>query len=60
MTTISKQGPVRFATHYLELETRSISSLERTFGRELAQATLAATRKKRKKGVNQPAPIRTS
>jgi hypothetical protein len=59
MTTDRKRGPIRFATPYLELETRSISSLERTFVRELAQATLAAKRKKRKKGGNQPSLIRT-
>ena len=59
MTTDRKQGPIRFATPYLELETRSISSLERTFVRELAQATLAAERKKRKKGGNQPSLLRT-
>ena len=49
----SEPSLVRFATPYLEVERRSISSLERTIVRELAQASLAAKRKKRK-GGDQP------
>ena len=63
MTTDSvtprERSPVRFATPYLEVETQSIYSLERTIVRELAQARLAAKRKKRK-GGDQPSSIRTS
>jgi hypothetical protein len=54
----SERSPVRFATPYLEVETRSISSLERATVRELAQARLAAMRKKRK-GGDQPSSIPT-
>jgi hypothetical protein len=46
----SERSLVPFATPYLEVETQSISSLERTIVRELAQARLAAKRKKRKGG----------
>jgi hypothetical protein len=49
---------VRFATPYLEVETQSSSSLERAIVRELAQARLAAKRKKRK-GGGQASSIRT-
>jgi hypothetical protein len=49
----SERSLVPFATPYLEVETPSISSLERTIVRELAQARLAAKRKKRK-GGDQP------
>ena len=55
----SERSLVRFATPYLEVETQSIYSLERTIVRELAQARLAAKRKKRK-GGDQPSSIRTS
>ena len=58
LTTAREPTPVRFATPYLEVETQSIYSLERTIVRELAQARLAAKRKKRK-GGDQPS-IRTS
>ena len=54
----SERSLVRFATPYLKVETQSTSSLERTIVRELAQATLAAKRKKRK-GGDQPLPGRT-
>ena len=54
----SERSPVRFATPYLEVETQSIYSMERTIVRELAQARLAAKRKKRK-GGDQPSSIRT-
>jgi hypothetical protein len=54
----SERSLVRFATPYLKVETQSISSLERTIVRELAQARLAAKRKKRK-GGDQPLPGRT-
>ena len=47
----SERSLVRFATPYLEVETRPTSSLERTIGQELAQAGLAAKRKKRKGGA---------
>jgi len=40
---------IRFATPYLEVETRSTSSLERAIRRELAQVS-HATRRKRKGG----------
>jgi hypothetical protein len=39
---------VRLATPYLEVETKSSSSLDRTIMRKLAQTTLAAKRKKPK------------
>jgi hypothetical protein len=45
----SEPSLVRFATPYLEVERQSISSLERTVPRELAQARRAA-RRKRKSG----------
>jgi|NGEPerStandDraft_6_1074524.scaffolds.fasta_scaffold232851_1 hypothetical protein len=54
----SERSLVCFATPYLEVETQSISSLERTIVRELAQASHAAQRKKRTRG-DQPSPIRT-
>jgi hypothetical protein len=59
MTTDSKRRLVRVATPYLDVETRSTSSLERTIGRELAQARLAAKRAKRK-GGNEPPSIQTT
>jgi hypothetical protein len=46
----SERSLVRFATPYLEVETRSISSLERTITRELAQAKLAVRRTRRREG----------
>jgi hypothetical protein len=55
----SRRSPSDFATPYLELETRSISSLERIIMRELAQASHAAQRIKRK-GGSEPASARTS
>jgi hypothetical protein len=45
----SERSVVRFATPYLEVERQSISSLERTIRRELAQVSHAA-RGKRKGG----------
>jgi hypothetical protein len=54
----SERSLVRFATPYLEVETRSSSSLERAIVRELAQARLAQKRKKRK-GGDQSSSIRT-
>ena len=54
----SERSLIHFATPYLEVETQSISSLERTIVRELAQASHAALRKKRK-ARDQPASIRT-
>jgi hypothetical protein len=54
----SERSPVRFATPYLKVETQSSSSLERAIVRELAQARLAAKRKKRKSG-DQASSIRT-
>jgi hypothetical protein len=48
---------VRFATPYLEVESQSSSSLERTIRRELAQARHTASRNERKRG-DQPASIR--
>jgi len=54
----SERSLVRFARPYLEVETQSISSLERTIVRELAQASHAAKRKKRK-GGDQPSSIGT-
>jgi hypothetical protein len=46
----SERSLVRFATPHLEVENQSISSLERTIVRELAQASLAAKREQRKSG----------
>jgi hypothetical protein len=54
-----EQRPSDFATPYLELETRSISSLERTIMRELAQASHAAQRMRRN-GGSEPASAGTS
>jgi hypothetical protein len=54
----SERSLVRFATPYLEVETQSISSLERVVVREPAHARLAPRRKKRKDG-DQPSSIRT-
>ena len=48
----SEPSLVRFATPYLEVERESISSLERAFMRELAQARRPARRKR--KSVDQP------
>jgi hypothetical protein len=48
----SEPSLVRFATPYLEVEKQSISSLERTFRRELAQVSHAAGRKRN--GGDQP------
>jgi hypothetical protein len=59
MTMDTQRSLVRFATPYLEVETRSTSSLERTIVRELAQASHAATRKRRGKGGDQLSSIRT-
>jgi len=44
----SERSLVRSVTPYLEVEMQSISSLERTIARELAQASHATKRKKRK------------
>jgi len=41
----SEPSLVRFVTSYLEVEKQSISSLERTIRRELAQVSHAARRK---------------
>jgi hypothetical protein len=49
---LSEPSLVRFATPYLEVEKQSISSLERTIRRELAQVSHAASRKR--KGGDQP------
>jgi hypothetical protein len=49
----TERSPVRFATPYLEVETRSVSSMERAIRRELAQASHTANRNKRK-GGDQP------
>ena len=54
----SERNLVLFAAPYLEVESQPISSLERTIVRELAQASHAAKRKKRK-GCDQPSSIRT-
>jgi hypothetical protein len=54
----SERSPIHFSTPYLEVETQSISSLERTIVRELAQASHAAKRKERK-GDDQRSSIRT-
>ena len=54
----SERSLVRFATPYLEVETQSFSSLERTIARELAQASHATKRKKRKDD-DQSSSIRT-
>ncbi len=44
----SRRSLVRSVTPYLEVEMQSISSLERTIARELAQASHATKGKKRK------------
>jgi hypothetical protein len=49
----TERSLVRFATPYLEVETRSVSSMERAIRRELAQASHTANRNKRK-GGDQP------
>ncbi len=54
----SQRSLVRAVTPYLEVETRSIPSLERTIVPELAQASHATKRKKRKHG-NQSSSIGT-
>jgi hypothetical protein len=54
----SERSLIHFSTPYLEVETQSISSLERTIVRELAQASHAAKRKERK-GGDQRSSIRT-
>ncbi len=55
----SERSLIHFSTPYLEVETQSISSLERTIVRELAQASHAANNKRRK-GGDQPSPIPAS
>ena len=47
-----ERSPIGFATPYLEVEKQSISSLERTIRRELAQVSHAAGRTR--KGGDQP------
>ena len=54
----SERSLIHFSTPYLEVETQSISSLERTIVRELAQASHTAKRKERK-GGDQRSSIRT-
>jgi hypothetical protein len=54
----SRRSLVRSVTPYLEVEMQSISSLERTIGRELAQASHATKKRKRKDG-DQSSSIRT-
>jgi hypothetical protein len=54
----SEGSLVRFATPYLEVESQSISSLERVVVGERAHARLAPKRKKRK-GGDQHSSIRT-
>ncbi len=54
----SERSLVRFARPYLGVEMQSISSLERTIVRELAEASHTAKRKKRK-GRDQPSSILT-
>ena len=51
MTKVPRDIPprVRFATPYLEVESRSTSPLERTIRRELAQATHTAKRNQRER-----------
>jgi hypothetical protein len=51
-TNLERARPVRLATPYLEVETRSIPSMERMIVRELAETTLGAERTRRK-GANQ-------
>jgi hypothetical protein len=46
----TERSPIRFATPYLEVETRSVSSMERAIRRELAQASHTANRNTRKGG----------
>jgi hypothetical protein len=46
----SERSLIHFSTPYLEVETQSISSLERAIVRELAQASHIAKRKPRKGG----------
>jgi hypothetical protein len=54
----SERSLVRAVTPYLEVETQSISSLERMIVPELAQGSHATKRKKRKDG-DQSSSIRT-
>ncbi len=54
----SKRSLVRSVTPYLEVEMQSISSLERTIARELAQASHARRKRTRKDG-DQSSSIRT-
>jgi hypothetical protein len=49
---------VRFATPYLEVESHSTSTLERTIKRELAQDSHIATRNQRTRR-DQSSPVRT-
>ena len=49
---------VRFATPYLEVESRSTSALEHTIKRELAQDSQIANRNQRKRR-DQSSPVRT-
>jgi hypothetical protein len=46
----TERSPIRFATPYLEVETRSVSSMERAIRREPAQASHTANRNERKGG----------
>ena len=55
----SERSLIHFSTPYLEVETQSISSLERTIVRELAQASHAAN-SNRRKGADRPSPILAS
>jgi hypothetical protein len=55
----SERSLIHFATPYLEVEAQSVSSLERTIVRELAEASHTAKRKKRKRG-DEPSSMRTS
>ena len=48
MTTAREPTLVRFATPYLEVETQSIPPLERVIERELAEASLAANKHRRR------------
>jgi hypothetical protein len=58
----TERSPIRFATPYLEVETRSVSSMEHAIRRELAQASHTANRNKRnanrngQKGGDHPRP----
>ena len=54
----TERSPIPFATPYLEVETRSVSSLERAITHEPAQASHTANRNKRKDG-DQPSSIPT-